>query len=153
MARITYSSIEFGYMDGRWDTVLIAVGPKKKGAVGLSNFDASVTIMGNDLDMVTAAFFSLRDYDLKPGIKSFGLRRRTVREITTVEDDRRHYRKGIVGPLSYSLSIADDRPRELRLWIQSTQNPDVWFNLFMDKKTTDEFGQRLADAAGWDIEV
>lgn len=148
-----YSNVEFGYMDGNAETVLIAVGPKKKGAAGLSNFDASVTIKGDDLDMVAAAFFDLRDYDLKPGIKSFGLRRRTTGQTTEVEDNRMHHKKGAAGLLSYSLSISDSRPGGLRLWIQSTQNTDVWFNLFMDKKTADEFGQRLADAAGWDIEV
>ncbi len=137
-----YTSIHFGYDDGNVRTVML----------GLGYYDASITLKGNDLDMVAAAFFHLRGYVVKPGIKSFGMRLYRNGATIMVTDDRMHYKKGVVGPLTYSLSINDDRPGALRLWIQSTKHTHVWFNFEMNEKTADEFGRRLADAAEWDIE-
>ncbi len=137
-----YTKIQFRWDGGNVRTVML----------GLGHYDASITLKGKDLDMVAAAFFHLRGYVVKPGIKSFGLRKYKNGLTTMVTDDRMSLRKGVVGPLTYSLSMDDDRPDDLRLWIQSTKHTHVWFNFEMNEKTADEFGRRLADAAEWDIE-
>ena len=139
--KIHYTQLEFGYDDGYIRTVMLIIG----------KHDAAVTLKDRDLDMVTAAFFHLRDYAVSPGIKSFGLRKYKNCATTTITDDRLSLRKGVVGPLCYSLSINDTRPGDLRLWIQSTKHTHLWLNIEMNEKTADEFGRRLAEAAEWDI--
>ena len=114
---------------------------------------ADLTIEGVDLDMVTAAFFHLFGYAVEPGLKRFQLRKYKNASFATVTDDR----MSIYYPsrrkehaLAWSLSSSDDRPGELRLWVQSTQ-AKMYMNFMMDKATTAEFGCRLAAAAEWDL--
>ncbi len=143
-----YTDVEFGYDDGNIRTVQIGI--HRTGAPSWW-LDASVTLKGVDLDMVTAAFFHLRGYDVWPGLKTYRLRKYKNASTTTITDDRMHYKKGVVGPLSFQLSNTDDRPDDLRLWVQSTKHTHVWLNIDMNKKTADEFGRRLAEAAEWDV--
>ena len=146
-----YTQLEFGSgydCDSGTQTVVIRIGNN------WDHGDASVTLKGDDLDMVTAAFFHLRGYTVTPGIKQFGLRRYKNYSTTTVTDDRTSLIKGallVFGPLAYSLSIDDARSGDLRLWIQSTCNSEMWLNIMMNKKAADEFGRLLAEAAEWDI--
>ena len=147
-----YTDVQFGYDDGNIRTVQIGI--TRAGAPS-SLLDTSLTLKGRDLDMVTAAFFHLRGYAVTPGIKSFGLRKRKNGVTTTIADRRMYYKKRVVEPLSFQLSNADDRPDDLRLWVQSTKHtkrPHLWLNIKMNEKAANEFGRRLAEAAKWDID-
>ncbi len=139
-----YTDVKFVYYDGNAHTVRLVVGDWE---------DGSVTLEGDDLDMVTAAFFHLRGYIVEPGLKRYGLRKYKNGGTTTITDDRLSYRKRNqrVPPVHYSLDANDDRPGQLRLWVQCTR-AKVWLNFSMDRKTADEFGRRLAAAAEWDAD-
>lgn len=135
-----YTQIQFGYYDGNIRTVRLMIGEWE---------DGSVTLEGDDLDMVTAAFFHLRGHQVHPGLKHYGLRKYKNGATTEITDDRMSRKKGSGDPLSYSLSINDARPGDLRLWVESTHTR-MWLNFEMDKKAADEFGRRLSEAAEWD---
>lgn len=139
-----FTDVQFGYYDGRVDTVRLMIGEWQ---------DGDLTIEGDDLDMVTAAFFHLFDHTVEPSLKSFGLRKYKNGAVTHIVDDR----CGIYGrrwkkrhPLSWSLMESDTRPGELRLFVNSTETK-MYMNFMMDKKTTQEFGRRLAAAAEWEV--
>ena len=139
-----FTDVKFGYHDGRRDTVRLMIGYWQ---------DGDITIEGDDLDMVTAAYFHLFGHAVSPGIKHYGLREYKNGAVTHIVDDR----CGIYGrrwkkrhPLSWSLMESDGRPGELRLWVQSTETK-MFMNFMMDKPTTEEFGRRLAVAAEWEV--
>ena len=139
-----FTDVQFGYHDGRIDTVRLMISEHQ---------DGDITIEGHDLDMVTAAFFHLFGYTVEPSLKRFQLRKYKNGWTTHIVDDRmsiyrRDRRKKYA--LSWSLMVSDDRPNELRLWVESTQ-AKMYMNFMMDKDTTAEFGRRLAEAAKWDI--
>lgn len=146
------TKVSFGWDDGDVRTVMLMIG----------THDAGVTLRGHDLDMVTAAFFHLRGYEVSPGLKKFGLRKYKNGAVTTITADRMHYNERIRRekrtmarhkyPLSISLSTSDTWPGTMRLWIQSTAHPHLWLNFELSKRDTAELGRRLADAAEWDIE-
>ena len=152
-----YTQLEFGYSDGDVRTVKLIIG----------NHDASVSLRGDDLDMVTAAFFHLRGYAVSPSLRHYKLKKidwengvddrrmsmladREILKITRFHKgkERKGHRSA---SLHFSLTTPQGRPDELRLWIQSTANSSFWLNIMMNKKTADEFGRRLAEAAQWDI--
>jgi hypothetical protein len=39
----------------------------------------------------------------------------------------------------------------LRLWVQSTVQRLLYFNIYFSKVDAEEFGRRLAEASEWDI--
>lgn len=136
-----YTDVEFGYDDGRVNTVMLMVG------------GASVTLQGEMLDKVTASFFSLHGYGVSPGIRAYKLKKSTPwKGHNVVTDNYMSATKGgpgRKGPLHFTLSTTDGR---LRLWIQSTVHPHFHLNINFSKKDAAEFGRRLAEAAGWDVE-
>lgn len=137
-----YTDVRFGYDDGNVRTVRLMVGQD----------DVSVTLEGGNLDMVTAAFFHLRGYRVEPGLKHYGLRKYRNAGTVTITDDRLsvyHKERRLRHELSFSLSVYDDRPNDLRLWVESTRTK-MWMNFEMDVATTEEFGRRLASAAQWE---
>ncbi len=140
--KFIHTEIEFGYYDGRSDTVMLILPGQ-----------SAVTLEGDDLDLVTAAYFHLRGHQVSPSIKSFGLRKYKNGAVTTITDDRMSYKKRdkrTEHPLSFSISITDTWPGTLRLWVESTHTK-MWFNFEMSKEQTEEFGRRLAEAARWDV--
>lgn len=146
MGKGHHTDVKFGYYDGNVRTVALFVGEMH---------DASVTLEGHDLDMVTAAYFHLFGHTVEPGLRKFGLRKYKNGAVTTVTDDRMsiyYPDRRDAHELSWSLSVSDSRPGELRLWVESTQTK-MWLNFMMDKATTEEFGRRLASAAEWDVAV
>ncbi len=162
-----YTDVEFGYDDGNIRTVQIGI--TRTGAPS-SLLDASVTLKGDDLDMVTAAFFHLRGYAVSPSLRHYKLKKIGWENCWWVDDGRMSmtakrdilqvtkFRKGKewkghrAASLHFSLSLPHKRPDELRLWIQSTANLSFWLSIMMNKKTADEFGRRLAEAAEWDVD-
>ncbi len=152
-----YTPLKFGYDDGDARTVMLIIG----------NYDASVSLKGDDLDMVTAAFFHLRGYAVSPSLRHYRLKKIGWRN--EVDDERMsmiadreilkvtrfHKGKELKGhrsaSLHFSLMTPQERPDELRLWIQSTANSSFLLSIMMNKKTADEFGRRLAEAAQWDV--
>jgi hypothetical protein len=141
MSRRHYTQLKFGYDDGNARTVMLIIG----------DGDAATTLEDNNLDKITAAFFHLRGHAVTPGIKSFGLRKYKNGFTTTVTDDFMSRKRIDVGPTHYSMSIDDTNPGDLRLWIQSTLDRSTWLDIRMNKKTADEFGRRIAEAAEWDV--
>ena len=122
-------------------------------AIRLMTQDGRLTMEGDDLDMVTAAFFHLLGYTVEPSLKRFQLRKYKNGVTTTITDDRTtvyHPERRREHELHFSLSVTDDRPDELWLHVAATQ-AKLYMNLWMDKKTTTEFGRRLSEAAGWDV--
>lgn len=147
-----YSEIEFGYDDGRADTVMIRSG------------SASVSIEGRDLENVTAAVLSLQGYEVKPGIRKLGLRKYKNCRTTTIHDQRMSARNPAKGPLHFSASSSEGYSHKteggnrvkktgmpLRLWVQSTVNSSFHMNFVFSQKDAKEFGERLAEAAGWEL--
>lgn len=147
-----YSEIEFGYDDGRADTVMVRSGA------------ASVTLEGQDLENMTAAVLSLQGYEVKPGIRTLGLRKYKNCRTTTIHDQRASARKKVRGPLHFSVSSTEGYSYEmkggnrvkrpgtpLRLWAQSTVNPSFHMSFVFSKKDLAEFTERLARADGWDL--
>jgi hypothetical protein len=147
-----YSKIEFGYDDGRADTVLVRSG------------SASVSIEGQDLENMTAAVLSLQGYEVRPGIRALGLRKYKNCRTTTIHDQRANVRNGVKGPLHFSVSSTEGYSYEmkggsrvkrpgtpLRLWAQSTVNPSFHMNFVFNQKDAKEFGKRLAEAADWEL--
>ncbi len=140
----TYTPVHFGYDDGCARTVLLMIGEWR---------DGNITLEGHDLDMVTAAFFHLFGYTVEPGLKQFQLRKYKNGVVTHIVDDRMsvyHTDRREKHALSWSLMASDDRPDELRLFVNSTQTK-MYMNFSMSKDATAEFGRRLAEAAEWDI--
>jgi hypothetical protein len=147
-----YSEIEFGYDDGRADTVMLRSG------------GASVTLEGQDLENVTAAVLSLQGYEVKPGIRTLGLRKYKNCRTTTIHDQRMSAGKRQCGPLHFSVSSSEGYTRKtsggkkvkvpgipLRLWAQSTTNPSFHMSLVFSEKDLAEFTERLARADRWDL--
>lgn len=148
-----YSEIEFGYDDGRADTVMIRSGA------------ASVTLEGQNLENMTAAVLSLQGYEVKPGIRTLGLRKYKNSRTTTIHDQRMSARrKRTKDPLHFSVSSSEGDSYEmkggarvkrpgtpLRLWAQSTINPSFHMSFVFSQKDAKEFGERLAEAAGWEL--
>ena len=139
-----FTDVQFGYHDGRIDTVRLMISEHQ---------DGDITIEGHDLDMVTAAFFHLFGYTVEPSLKRFQLRKYKNGLTTSIVDDRMsiyHRDRREKHALSWSLMVSDDRPDELRLFVNSTQTK-MYMNFMMDKDTTAEFGRRLSEAAQWDV--
>lgn len=146
--RSNYSQVEFGYDDGRADTVMLMLP------------SASVTLEGKMLDRVTAAYFSLYGYTVTPSPRSLDLIKKTPWPGHVVAHDK--YRRGgerTKGPLHFTMSLTgsgrkdvDPRRSRLRLWIQSTVHPHFFININFSRQDAKAFGQRLAEAAGWEIE-
>lgn len=61
-----YTDVRFGYFDGNARTVALFIGEMQ---------DGEVVLEGDDLDMVTAAYFHLFGHTVKPGLKTYGLRK------------------------------------------------------------------------------
>ena len=139
-----FTDVQFWKYDGRRDTIRLVVTDME---------DASITLEGHDLDMVAAAYFHLFGYTVEPGLKQFDLRKYKNGGVTHIVDDRmsiHHPDRRKKHALSWSLMVSDDRPGELRLWVQTTQTK-MWMSLNMSKATTEEFGRRLASAAEWEV--
>jgi predicted secreted protein len=139
-----FSDVKFIYRDSLEGTTR---------TVTLWTKTAEVVVEGFDLDMVTAAFFHLFGHTVSPGIKHYGLREYKNGAVTHIVDDRlstKRRQQRQTHPLSWSLMVSDDRPGELRLWVEAT-TVQMHMILMMDKKTTTEFGRQLAKSAGWEI--
>ena len=147
-----YDSIEFGYDDGRADTVMVRKGP------------ASVTIEGQDLENMAAAVLHLQGYAVQPGLRKLGLRKYKNCRTTTITDQRMSIRKGTRGPLHFSVSKTDGysyktdsgrvvnrKGTALWIWAQSTVNPSFHMNFVLSKEESEEFGRRLAESAEWEL--
>lgn len=61
-----YTDVRFGYFDGNARTVALFIGEMQ---------DGEVVLEGDDLDMVTAAYFHLFGHTVEPGLKTYGLRK------------------------------------------------------------------------------
>jgi len=149
-----YSEIEFGYDDGRADTVMVRSGA------------ASVTLEGQDLENMTAAVLSLQGYEVKPGIRALGLRKYKNGRTTTIHDQGMSARKERAKlPLHFSVSSSEGYSYKtkkgghtikrtgmpLLLWAQSMADPSFNMSFAFSRKDAKEFGERLAEAAGWDL--
>jgi hypothetical protein len=142
----TFTPIKFGYDDGRADTVLLILE------------GARLTLEGELLQRVTAAYFSVHDFAVSPSLRSLGLKKTiwaTPRRAARAATARGNYvvqdslmRDGRKGPLHISMSIFDGY---LRLWVQSTVQRLLYFNIYFSKVDAEEFGRRLAEASEWDI--
>lgn len=142
-----YSVVEFGYDDGRADTVKLILP------------SSSVTLKDELLEKVGAAYFSLYGYTVTPGVRALGLIKKTPWPGHTVVHDR-YMRAGerAKGPLHFSLSLTgsgrknvDPRHGRLRLWIQSTVHPHMYININFSQKDAKTFGEWLAKAGEWEI--
>lgn len=139
-----HTDVRFGYFDGNVRTVALFIG---------EGHDGEIVLEGDDLDMVTAAFFHLFGHTVEPGLKRFGLRKYRNAGTVEITDDRLsayHKDRRHAHDVSFSLSVHDSRPGELRLWAQSTQ-AKIYMNFMMDRAATEEFGRRLAEAAQWEV--
>jgi hypothetical protein len=139
-----HTDVKFGYYDGNRRTVALFIGEMQ---------DGELVLDGDDLDMVTAAFFHLFGRTVEPGLRHYGLRKYRNAGTLTVTDDRLsiyYPDRRDAHDISFSLSTHDSRPGELRLWAESTK-AKMFMNFMMDKATTEEFGRRLASAAEWEV--
>jgi len=139
----TFTQIEFGFHDGRVDTVKLLLD------------GSSVTLEGELLQKVSTAYFSLKGYGVSPGLKSLGLTKGSASMRRGSDSDGNYVikdmnmRDGMKGPLHMALSLSGGY---LRLWIQSTTHPNLYFNIFFSQDDEKDFGRRLAQADGWDID-
>lgn len=135
-----FTDVHFGLVDGKRHSVKIAIGEWRT---------AYVLLEGEDLLNVHAAFVDLFRGGNDEGLEKYDLRRwRDSVASTCVDDQRRNWdrpKQREKHPLSWSLTRLDERPEELRLWVQSTRG-GIYMSILMDKETTAEFGRRLEKA-------
>lgn len=146
-SRSNYSKVEFGYDDGRSDTVMLILP------------SSNVTLEGDLLEKVGVAYLSLYGYTVTPGVRALGLiKKHPWPGHHTVSDGYMNVGKRKHGPLHFTMSTsgsgrkdADPRRARLRLWIQSTVHPHFNLNINFSRQDAKEFGRRLAEAGGWEI--